>query len=191
MRQLLLVAAVSGLVMLASADTASARGRRGGCGGGGCGGGGCGSYSGGGCYGGGCYSGGYTGGYYGGCAGGVCGVGGAVSSCPGGVCAVAGAPAVGTYAGLVDLLQEKPATLVVSLPQDAKLTIDGTPTSLTSAQRVFETPALERGKDFHYTLKAEVTREGKVDVVSRRVTVRAGETTAVQLDVPARGVAAR
>jgi uncharacterized protein (TIGR03000 family) len=46
---------------------------------------------------------------------------------------------------------------------------------------VFVTPDLPTGKDFHYTLKAEVMVNGKAEVVSQVVAVRAGEETNVTL----------
>jgi uncharacterized protein (TIGR03000 family) len=74
-----------------------------------------------------------------------------------------------------------PATLIVSLPADAKLVIDDTLTSSTSAERTFVTPALTPGADYKYTLKADVTRNGQTVHVEEKVTVRAGEETRVSL----------
>jgi uncharacterized protein (TIGR03000 family) len=146
--------------------------RHGGCGGGGCGGGGCG---GGGCGGGGC-------GYAGGGAGGMCAVGG---GCPGGMCAIGG-----TGMAVVDASQA-PATLVVSLPADATLTVDDAPTASSSDTRLFVSPDLPMGREFHYTLKAKVMRDGKPVVVEETVAVKAGQQTSVTLKLPATSVAAR
>jgi uncharacterized protein (TIGR03000 family) len=77
-----------------------------------------------------------------------------------------------------------PATIVATLPADAKLTIDEQPTVSTSSTRVFATPPLESGRDYHYTLKAEIVRDGKLQSVIRRVTVRAAEETRVNLEIP-------
>ncbi len=82
------------------------------------------------------------------------------------------------------------AVIVVSLPADAKLTIDDQPTTSTSDHRVFVSPSLTAGKDFTYTLKAEIAVNGKPTVVSKVVTVRAGEESQVTLDAPT-GVAER
>jgi uncharacterized protein (TIGR03000 family) len=77
------------------------------------------------------------------------------------------------------------ATLVVELPADARLLIDDRPTSSTSPTRVFQSPpVLEPGKEYTYTLKAEVVREGEVLSVTREVTVRANETTQIRLQLP-------
>ncbi len=85
-----------------------------------------------------------------------------------------------------------PATIYVSLPADAKLTVDDIATTSTSATRVLATPELENGREYYYTLKAQVTREGKTLTASQRVAVRAGEATRVTLDIPAAtGVASK
>ncbi len=74
------------------------------------------------------------------------------------------------------------ATIVVQVPVEAKVTIDGASTSSTSSVRSFVTPELEQGKVFHYTLKAEVVRNGKTYLATERVAVKAGETTSIELD---------
>jgi uncharacterized protein (TIGR03000 family) len=78
----------------------------------------------------------------------------------------------------------EPATIRVTLPADARLTVDGQPTRSTSAERLFLSPPLEPGQDFRYTFRAEFLREGKTVTVQRDVIVRAGRETAVSLDVP-------
>ena len=75
-----------------------------------------------------------------------------------------------------------PAKVLVSLPADATLSIDGHATTSTTAQRTFVSPALEAGKDYQYTIKVEMVREGKTISESKNVTVRAGETTEVSFD---------
>jgi uncharacterized protein (TIGR03000 family) len=72
----------------------------------------------------------------------------------------------------------------VSLPADAKLTIDGKPTVSTSESRVFQSPNLPSGETFYYVLKATVVRSGKTETVTKTVAVRAGEDTRVKLEVP-------
>jgi uncharacterized protein (TIGR03000 family) len=76
------------------------------------------------------------------------------------------------------------AKLIVTLPADAKLTIDGKPTVSTSESRVFESPSLTPGKTFYYVLKATVVRDGKTETVTEKVAVRAGEDTRVKLEIP-------
>jgi len=78
-----------------------------------------------------------------------------------------------------------PATIVVSLPANAKLLIDDRATSSTSANRTFATPALEQGKEYYYTLTAEIVRDGKNETVTQKVAVRAGEASRVNIEFPA------
>jgi uncharacterized protein (TIGR03000 family) len=76
----------------------------------------------------------------------------------------------------------RPATLVVTLPADARLTVDNTPTRLTSARRVFNSPPLQPGRSYRYTLKAEIVRDGQTLTTTRDVNVRAGQETDVNLE---------
>jgi uncharacterized protein (TIGR03000 family) len=155
------------------------------------------------CHGGGysCHGGGYSchGGYSTGCTGGH-----GYTGCTGGV--IYGA--TGCVGGTIiqgeakPMLQEKPkdmpkpeeisapATLVVTLPSNAKLSIDDTVTSPKAVTtRVFETPVLQGGREFSYTLKAEFVVEGKPVVVTKKVAIRAGAEINVTLG--ANDVAAR
>jgi uncharacterized protein (TIGR03000 family) len=140
---------------------------------------------GGGCYGGGCYGGGC---YGGGCYGGV------------GVPMMQGTPVPGgaTPEKIKDMptpkkteLTPASATIVVDLPADAKLTIDDAPTAATGSSRVFVSPALNPGREYHYTLKAEVVKDGKPAVIEKVITVKAGEVTTEKLALPAASVAQR
>lgn len=180
------MALAAAVVFIGTSDSWARGGR---CGGGHCGGGGCGHHSK--CHGGGCHSGGCGGGscYGGGCGGGVCYSGGCgggyVGGCAGGVCAIP------TATGTKVAAAESPVTLIVSLPADAKLTIDGYQTTSTSGERTFISPSLKAGKDYTYTLKAEVVRNGQTQAVTQQVKVRAGEETRVTLDIPTNAVASR
>jgi uncharacterized protein (TIGR03000 family) len=181
-------------------------GRRGGCHGcrGGC-------Y--GGCYGGGwggCY-GGCRGGCWGGCYGGGYGGGGRRVAYGGyGMPAYAyggyampayafGTPVLGTdgtmvmspgtayQAGYFSPGNESgmaPATIIVHLPADARLTLDGEATRSTGITRVFETPPLAPGKTFHYELVAQAGRDGEKEQAKQRIEVRAGRPTEVTLNLP-------
>ena len=74
------------------------------------------------------------------------------------------------------------ATIVVSLPAEATLRIDGCLTKSTSAVRTFSSPELQPGKAYAYTLDAQLLRAGKTLKATRRVTVRAGATSQVTFD---------
>jgi len=83
------------------------------------------------------------------------------------------------------------ATVVVNLPADARLTVDGYVTRSTTAERTFVSPALATGSNYTYTLQAEVVRDGRTVVETQRVTVRAGETTRAAFNFSTQGVASR
>jgi uncharacterized protein (TIGR03000 family) len=78
--------------------------------------------------------------------------------------------------------QGNEATIVVNLPDDATLTVDGEATQSTSGTRVFVSPSLQAGKTYQYTLRAEVNRDGRRQTTSRTVDVQAGRTTNVNID---------
>jgi uncharacterized protein (TIGR03000 family) len=84
-----------------------------------------------------------------------------------------------------------PATIVVELPPDAKLLIDNEATTSKGGSRLFQSPILNPGKEYQYTLKAEVVRDGKPIKAEQVVTVRAGQTTPVTLTLPTLGIAQR
>src|SRR5436305_927491 len=72
-----------------------------------------------------------------------------------------------------------PAGVTVALPADARLFAQGQPTRQAGAERRFRTPALEPGREFRYTLIAEVDRGGRAVRETRQVAVRAGERVRV------------
>jgi uncharacterized protein (TIGR03000 family) len=72
-----------------------------------------------------------------------------------------------------------PATLVVTLPADARLTCDDAPTALGGERRVFLSPPLAFGADYHYTLRAQFVQDGRQVTRVQQVTVRAGEEASV------------
>lgn len=61
---------------------------------------------------------------------------------------------------------------------------------LTSAKRVFSSPELEEGKQFHYTFKARIMRDGKPVVFEKTVAVEAGKTVEITMTAPVADVAA-
>lgn len=83
-----------------------------------------------------------------------------------------------------------PATLVVTLPEDATLTIDNTPTTQTSGKRVFVSPPLQVGSKYIYTLQAQVMRDGQPVTLTQEVAVIPGQETQVRLEIPAAAVTA-
>jgi len=184
----------------------------GGCYGGGWGGcyGGCfgGGYAMGGCYGGGwggCYGGGYT---MGGCYGGM-GYGGYMAAAPvmSPTYAMAVTPSyaitpslsgavvangIGQNPNTTQSMYYNPSTaanqntalITVHMPANARLFIDDKATQSQSSTRRFRTPALQPGEDYHYTLRAEMDRDGQPVTTSKTITVRAGNPTEVTLAFP-------
>ncbi len=120
-----------------------------------------------------------------------CGCTGTVNCC-GCTGTVVPAPVVAPPAkGKVGLDNVAPATLIVSVPAEARLTVDGQITSSTSTQRVFVTPALSLDRVYNYTIEAEYVRDGKLVKISKEVAVKAGDETRVRFDDEATRVASR
>lgn len=86
---------------------------------------------------------------------------------------------------------EAPATIVVSLPADARLIVDGNTTKSTTDRRTLVTPALQFGSTYIYDMTAEIVREGRTITQTQQVSVRGGETVAVQFNFPTQTVASR
>jgi uncharacterized protein (TIGR03000 family) len=84
-----------------------------------------------------------------------------------------------------------PATITVNVPADAKILIDGAPTTSTSAVRHFTTPTLEGGAVYYYTITAEVVRSGKTFTAVEKVAVEAGANPTISLDPTAEPTVAR
>ena len=84
-----------------------------------------------------------------------------------------------------------PATIVVSLPADARLIVDGVATTSTAERRTLITPELEVGATYVYSMQVEVVREGRTVAQTQDVTVRGGETSNVLFQFSNQGVASR
>ena len=84
-------------------------------------------------------------------------------------------PAVVAAAG-----QTGRASVVVKLPADAMLSADGRALNLTGTERKFVSPELPLGQVFVYKFTAEYERDGEAVSVSKKVSVQAGATVAVE-----------
>lgn len=73
-------------------------------------------------------------------------------------------------------------TVTVNLPADARLLFNGTPAAGTGTTRTFAVPPLQPGRDYGYDLTAEVVRDGRVQTVTERLVVRAGQPASVTLN---------
>jgi uncharacterized protein (TIGR03000 family) len=127
-----------------------------------------------------------------------CGVGGCVQPChqpchqPCAPCSPAPCAPAGCKGGCqASLSAGDSAILVVRLPSEARLSIQGQAMSGSSDRRVFQSPSLEKGKSYVYTLKATLTQHGQTHEVVKQVRVHAGAEVTVELDFPATSVAAK
>jgi uncharacterized protein (TIGR03000 family) len=72
------------------------------------------------------------------------------------------------------------ARVTLRLPDGAQLYVDGKAFPLPADARTFETPKLEPGRTYFYTLKAEMVRDGQTLSDTRRVEVEAGQRVTVE-----------
>jgi uncharacterized protein (TIGR03000 family) len=79
---------------------------------------------------------------------------------------------------------DSPATIVVSLPADARLLVDGAQTTSTSDRRTLVTPTLVVGSTYIYNMTAEIVREGRTVTQTQQVAVRSGETSTINFSFP-------
>lgn len=79
--------------------------------------------------------------------------------------------------------QEKAVTLIVRVPADAQVEVQGQKTKQTGAVRRFDSPPLAVGRDYTYTLKATWKEAGQEKTREVDVTVVPGETKEVDLTV--------
>jgi uncharacterized protein (TIGR03000 family) len=68
------------------------------------------------------------------------------------------------------------ARVIIEVPADAKLYVDGKLMVSTSDRRTFQTPDLIRGQLYFYELRAEVIRDGQVVSAEQKVLLRPGDT---------------
>jgi uncharacterized protein (TIGR03000 family) len=74
------------------------------------------------------------------------------------------------------------ATLVVTVPEDAVVFINGKATQTRGALRKYFSKGLEQGETYRYTIRAQVIRGGATVEDTRVARVCAGETKSVTLD---------
>lgn len=71
------------------------------------------------------------------------------------------------------------ATVEVRVPGDAKVWFDGTATTMSGDDRIFQTPALDAGKTYHYDVKAQWMKDGKPVEKTLTITVAAVDRKSV------------
>jgi uncharacterized protein (TIGR03000 family) len=67
------------------------------------------------------------------------------------------------------------ARVTINLPAEARVWVD----NVYCPVRSFDTPTLEPGRKYFYTVRAEVVRDGQTVVQSRRIILSAGEAVNV------------
>lgn len=82
-----------------------------------------------------------------------------------------------------------PAVVAIKAPADARLTVDGVEGPMTS--RTFNTPTLESGRAYFYTVKAEMVRDGRAVRDSKHVMLEAGKEVKVEFKEPSVATAER
>ena len=76
-------------------------------------------------------------------------------------------------------------TLAVKVPHPAaEVRVDGRPTTQTGTDRTFDSPPLEAGQSYAYTVTARWVEKGQVVEVSKQVTGAAGEVVRVDFAPP-------
>lgn len=140
----------------------------------------------GGCYGcGGCFGCYGCGGCYGSCFG-CYGCGGGCYGCHGGVVIIKQAPAPPKKEEKKDKKDKKTsvdedrATVIVEVPADTGLFVQGQSVPMTSTTRTFTTPELEPGRTYYYNMKAVGDRNGLLVSQTKQVAIKAGETVRVE-----------
>lgn len=96
----------------------------------------------------------------------------------------------GTTAAVKTEPETAPASVTVVLPENATLTVNDVAVTATGKQ-TFQTPKLEKGRSYFYTVKAEVVRDGKSVTETRRIDVAAGKEVTVDFTTPTTLTASR
>jgi uncharacterized protein (TIGR03000 family) len=73
----------------------------------------------------------------------------------------------------------RPATVVIKAATDVIVKFNGQETTRKKAEESFKTPQLQPGKTYSYDVVAEATRDGQKVTASKRILVRAGQTSEV------------
>jgi uncharacterized protein (TIGR03000 family) len=77
-----------------------------------------------------------------------------------------------------------PGWLLVELPPEAQLLVNGKPTRSTGGQRLFDSPPLRRGQNYEYILQVQIPLPGGPVVHTQTAVVRAGQITRISLNPP-------
>jgi uncharacterized protein (TIGR03000 family) len=75
--------------------------------------------------------------------------------------------------------------LAVNVPEDARIFVNGQPTTSTGGMRQYVSRDLRPGFNYSYEVRAEIERDGRMIEQVKTVDIRAGETARVAFDFPA------
>lgn len=75
----------------------------------------------------------------------------------------------------VDFTERASSEVTVNLPAKARLTVDGIDTRVNGGKHTFKTPELTKGQPFSYIFRAEIDRNGTMEIVRQEVKFKAGE----------------
>ena len=78
----------------------------------------------------------------------------------------------------------EPATIIVHVPENATLLVNGKQTRSTSSTRLFYSPPLESGKSYHYDFEARIDRDDQTVKARKRVEVGAGDRREISITMP-------
>jgi uncharacterized protein (TIGR03000 family) len=76
------------------------------------------------------------------------------------------------------------AQVTVIVPADAEVFFDGNATTQTGTERVYQSPPLEKGFTYHYSIRARWTEGGKPVEQTRKVSVKPGARARVDFTSP-------
>jgi uncharacterized protein (TIGR03000 family) len=79
----------------------------------------------------------------------------------------------------VPAAEKATSPVTVTLPEKAKLFVDGVEAASTGGKHTFQTPELPKGKPFVYEFRADVEKDGTTETMSQKVTFNAGEPVVV------------
>ena len=87
-----------------------------------------------------------------------------------------------SYENNAPVTNEDTATLEVTIPEGARLVVNGKQTTSTGTHRQFISRGLESGKTYTYRMQAEVKVDGSVLTETKVTQLRAGSTTSVPFE---------
>jgi len=78
----------------------------------------------------------------------------------------------------------RPATVLVHVPENTTLLVNGKRSRSTSSTHLFYSPPLESGKNYRYDFEARMDRDGQTVKAHKRVEVGAGDRHEISITMP-------